>query len=102
MFLSVGFFAILWVMGNLDYATVFSVAPMINESSITLIGLLLFVGAMAKSRQLGLHRWLPNAMEGKTLLICIITFAFIYNATSIYNLDIIILQARLPLNLNPY
>ena len=65
MFLSVGFFAIFWVFGNVDYATVFSVAPYINESAITIIGLLLLVGAMAKSAQIGLHTWLPDAMEGK-------------------------------------
>jgi hypothetical protein len=60
MFLSVGFFAIFWVFGNVDYATVFSVAPFINESAITIIGLLLLVGAMAKSAQIGLHTWLPD------------------------------------------
>jgi hypothetical protein len=65
MFLSVGFFAIFWVFGNVDYATVFSVVPYINESAITIIGLLLLVGAMAKSAQIGLHTWLPDAMEGK-------------------------------------
>ena len=80
MFLSVGFFAILWVMGNLDYATVFSLSPMINESSITLIGLLLFVGAMAKSRQLGLHRWLPNRMEGPTPVSALIHAATLVTA----------------------
>lgn len=64
MFLSVGFFAIFWVFGNVDYATVFSIAPFINETAITIIGLLLLLGAMAKSAQLGLHTWLPDAMEG--------------------------------------
>ena len=64
MFLSVGFFAIFWVFGNVDYATVFSVAPFINESAITIIGLLLLIGAIAKSRQIGLHTWLPDRMEG--------------------------------------
>jgi hypothetical protein len=60
MFLSVGFFAIFWVFGNVDYATVFSVAPFINESAITIVGLLLLIGAMAKSAQIGLHTWLPD------------------------------------------
>jgi hypothetical protein len=74
MFLSVGFFAIIWVFGNVDYATVFSVAPFINESAITIIGLLLFVGAMAKSAQIGLHTWLPdnflmNIFKGLDLLL---------------------------------
>ena len=64
MFLSVGFFALFWVFGNLDYATVFSAAPFINETSITIIGLLLLLAACGKSAQIGLHTWLPEAMEG--------------------------------------
>lgn len=67
MGLSIGFFAILWVFGNVDYATVFRVAPYINETAITIIGLLLLVGAMAKSAQFGLHTWLPDRMEGQRL-----------------------------------
>ena len=49
---------------NLDYATVFSLAPFINEDIIVLIGICLLIGAMAKSAQVGLHVWLPLAMEG--------------------------------------
>jgi len=37
---------------------------MIHEALFTLIALGLLVGAMAKSAQIGLHTWLPNAMEG--------------------------------------
>lgn len=47
---------------NLDYATVFSLAPYINENLITIIGICLLIGAMAKSSQVGLHVWLPMAM----------------------------------------
>ena len=65
-FLTVGMFAILWSLGNLDYATVFSLAPYINENVITIIGICLLIGAMAKSSQVGLHVWLPMAMEGPT------------------------------------
>ena len=63
-FLTVGMFAILWSLGNLDYATVFSLAPYINENVVTIIGICLLIGAMAKSSQVGLHVWLPMAMEG--------------------------------------
>jgi len=65
-FLTIGMFAILWSLGNLDYATVFSLAPFINENIITFIGICLLIGAMAKSSQVGLHVWLPMAMEGPT------------------------------------
>ena len=59
-------FAILWAFGNLDYATVFSLAPYMNENVVTIIGICLVIGAMAKSSQVGLHVWLPMAMEGPT------------------------------------
>lgn len=44
----------------------FSLAPYINENIITIIGICLLIGAMAKSSQVGLHIWLPMAMEGPT------------------------------------
>jgi NADH-ubiquinone oxidoreductase chain 5 len=65
-FFTIGMFAILWTLGNLDYSTVFSLAPYINENIITIIGICLLIGAMAKSSQIGLHVWLPMAMEGPT------------------------------------
>ena len=60
--LTVGMFAVAWSMGNLDYATIFSLAPFINEDIIVFIGICLLIGAMAKSSQVGLHVWLPMAM----------------------------------------
>jgi len=65
-FLTIGMFAILWGFGNLDYATVFSLAPYMNENLVTIVGVCLLIGAMAKSSQIGLHLWLPMAMEGPT------------------------------------
>jgi NADH-ubiquinone oxidoreductase chain 5 len=65
-FLTVGMFVVLWTFGNIDYATIFSLAPFINENIITIIGICLVIGAMAKSSQVGLHVWLPLAMEGPT------------------------------------
>ncbi len=75
-FLTIGMFAILWSFGNIDYTTVFSLAPFINETVITLIGICILIGAMAKSSQIGLHVWLPFAMEGlrKKFLTLIITY----------------------------
>jgi len=40
---------------NIDYSTVFSLAPYFNQDIITLIGICLLIGAMAKSSQIGLH-----------------------------------------------
>ena len=65
-FLTIGIFIILWSIGNVDYSTLFSLAPFINENIITLIGICITIGAMAKSSQIGLHVWLPQAMEGPT------------------------------------
>ena len=71
---SLGLFSIYLIFGNLDLITTFSLAPMINSNLLDIITLFLFIGAMAKSAQIGLHGWLPNAMEGKILLIL-----YIYN-----------------------
>jgi len=65
MFLSLGFFAMFFLFGTLDFDTIFSIAPYMNTTSITIISLLLLVGAMAKSSQIFLHNWLPGSMEGK-------------------------------------
>jgi len=62
-------FLIFRELGSFDYGTVFEKAPQVfstNEWTITAICLLLLVGAFAKSAQLPLHTWLPDAMEGPT------------------------------------
>jgi len=63
---SIGLWAIFWAFGNLDFTTVFSLAPFMNEELITVISICLLIAAMGKSAQIGLHTWLPDAMEGPT------------------------------------
>ena len=76
-FLTIGFFVIFFTFGTLDYATVFSLAPYINTNVITFISILLLLGAAAKSAQLGLHIWLPQAMEGPTPVSALIHAAMV-------------------------
>ena len=59
-------FLIIKEFGTLEYSTIFSLLGEIDRKSLTVICLLLFFGAVGKSAQLGLHTWLPDAMEGPT------------------------------------
>jgi NADH-ubiquinone oxidoreductase chain 5 len=80
MGLSIGFFALFALFGSLDYATIFNIAPFMNETAITIIALLLLVGAMAKSSQIPLHSWLPGSMEGPTPVSALIHAATLVTA----------------------
>jgi NADH-ubiquinone oxidoreductase chain 5 len=80
MGLSIGFFASFALFGSLDYATIFNLTPFMNETVITIIALLLLIGAMAKSAQIPLHSWLPGSMEGPTPVSALIHAATLVTA----------------------
>jgi len=73
---ALGIFAIFVIFGTVGFDEVFKAAPDkaalgfeflgMHVNALTCACLLLFVGAMGKSAQLGLHTWLPDAMEGPT------------------------------------
>jgi len=86
-----GIAAIYKTFGSLDYAAVFAIAPQyttqtleivsgVNWNLITLICILLFVGAMGKSAQVPLHVWLPDSMEGPTPISALIHAATMVTA----------------------
>ena len=80
MALSISFLGIVCLFGNVDFSTVFSLAPMMNESALTIIGLLLLFGGMGKSAQIGLNTWLPTAMAGPTPVSSLIHSATLVSA----------------------
>nr|UBU96616.1 NADH dehydrogenase subunit 5 [Malassezia furfur] len=80
MALTVSFFAMFFLFGNVDFTTVFSLAPIMNESALTIIGILLLMGGMGKSAQIGLNTWLPTAMAGPTPVSSLIHSATLVSA----------------------
>ncbi|MDZ7802683.1 MAG: NADH-quinone oxidoreductase subunit L [Thiohalophilus sp.] len=86
-----GIAAVLMYFGSLDYATVFGQVEQVNGQTITLFGdnawsvitvicILLFIGAMGKSAQVPLHVWLPDSMEGPTPISALIHAATMVTA----------------------
>jgi NADH-quinone oxidoreductase subunit L len=86
-----GIAAVVMFTGSLDYATVFGQAESVAAQSVevfprspwnamTLICILLFIGAMGKSAQAPLHVWLPDSMEGPTPISALIHAATMVTA----------------------
>ncbi|RME33628.1 MAG: NADH-quinone oxidoreductase subunit L [Gammaproteobacteria bacterium] len=88
---ALGIALILTWFGSLDYSTVFQAAPGHAGETVEVIGgqpwslmslicILLFVGAMGKSAQVPLHVWLPDSMEGPTPISALIHAATMVTA----------------------
>ncbi|MBI1194723.1 MAG: NADH-quinone oxidoreductase subunit L [Gammaproteobacteria bacterium] len=86
-----GIAAVLMYFGSVDYADVFAAAPHMKDMTIqiwgdqqwsvmTVICILLFIGAMGKSAQAPLHVWLPDSMEGPTPISALIHAATMVTA----------------------
>ncbi|MDC9724383.1 MAG: NADH-quinone oxidoreductase subunit L [Gammaproteobacteria bacterium] len=86
-----GIAGVLMYAGSLDYVEVFAQAPSMSEKTVaifaghdwsvmSLICILLFIGAMGKSAQVPLHVWLPDSMEGPTPISALIHAATMVTA----------------------
>ncbi|WP_417898650.1 NADH-quinone oxidoreductase subunit L [Bacillus haimaensis] len=66
--LFIGIILLFWQVGSFEYDAIFAAvnAGVISAGMLTLIAILIFIGAMGKSGQFPLHSWLPDAMEGPT------------------------------------
>ncbi len=64
--LALGLVLLIWETGTLEYLGVFEDVDSLSSTTVNLVALGLLGGAVAKSAQIPLHTWLPDAMEGPT------------------------------------
>ena len=64
--MALAFFVLMWQTGTLDFLASFEGAAGLSQTAVNLVALGLLGGAVAKSAQIPLHTWLPDAMEGPT------------------------------------
>jgi NADH-quinone oxidoreductase subunit L len=64
--LALGLVLLIWETGTLEYLGVFENVDSLSTTTVNLVALGLLGGAVAKSAQIPLHTWLPDAMEGPT------------------------------------
>ena len=64
--LALGLVLLIWEAGTLEYVGVFENVDSLSSTTVNLVALGLLGGAVAKSAQIPLHTWLPDAMEGPT------------------------------------
>lgn len=66
--LLIGIILLFWETGSFEYGEIFQAvqSDVISNGRLTLIAILIFIGAVGKSGQFPLHTWLPDAMEGPT------------------------------------
>ncbi len=64
--MALAFFVLMWQTGTLNFEVSFEGAAGLSQTAVNLVALGLLGGAVAKSAQIPLHTWLPDAMEGPT------------------------------------
>jgi NADH-quinone oxidoreductase subunit L len=64
--MALAFFVLIWQTGSLDFGAAFEGAGDLSQTTVNLVALGLLGGAVAKSAQIPLQTWLPDAMEGPT------------------------------------